>query len=52
MQVTLVESSGSSVGQVGVGDKIIAINHEKLQTVKDLNEQLSKAGKVRTFFEL
>uniref|UniRef100_A0AAF5PLB3 PDZ domain-containing protein n=1 Tax=Wuchereria bancrofti TaxID=6293 RepID=A0AAF5PLB3_WUCBA len=45
LRVTLVESRGSSVGQVGVGDKIIAINHEKLLTVKDLNEQLSKPGK-------
>ncbi|VBB32103.1 unnamed protein product [Acanthocheilonema viteae] len=45
MQVTLVGSRGSSIGQVGVGDKIVAINYEKLQTIKDLNEQLSKPGK-------
>lgn len=51
MQVTLVEPRGSSVGQVSVGDKIIAINHEKLQTVKDLNKQLSKPGKVCTLLE-
>lgn len=49
-QVTLVGSRGSSVGQVGVGDKIIAINHKKLQTIKDLNKQLAKPGKVRTSF--
>uniref|UniRef100_A0A1I7VPB7 PDZ domain-containing protein n=1 Tax=Loa loa TaxID=7209 RepID=A0A1I7VPB7_LOALO len=41
----MVESRGSSVGKVGLGDKIIAINHKKLQTIKDLNEQLFKSGK-------
>ncbi|VDK83347.1 unnamed protein product [Litomosoides sigmodontis] len=45
LRVTLVGSRGSSIGQVGVGDKIIAINHEKLQTIKDLNKQLAKPGK-------
>ncbi|CAG9529471.1 unnamed protein product [Cercopithifilaria johnstoni] len=45
LRVTSVGSRCSSVGQVGVGDKIIAINYEKLQTIKDLNKQLSKPGK-------
>uniref|UniRef100_A0A915PI65 PDZ domain-containing protein n=1 Tax=Setaria digitata TaxID=48799 RepID=A0A915PI65_9BILA len=45
LRVTLVESAGASVGQVGVGDKITAINRRKLQSIKDLNQQLSKSGK-------
>uniref|UniRef100_A0A158Q8M5 PDZ domain-containing protein n=1 Tax=Elaeophora elaphi TaxID=1147741 RepID=A0A158Q8M5_9BILA len=44
-KVTLVGSRGSSIGKVGVGDKIIAINNEKLQTINDLNKQLSKPGR-------
>ncbi|OZC08538.1 hypothetical protein X798_04472, partial [Onchocerca flexuosa] len=45
LRVTLVEPFGSSVGQVGVGDKIIAINRKKLKTIKDLNQRLSESGK-------
>ncbi|KAM3727344.1 putative periplasmic serine endoprotease DegP-like [Dirofilaria immitis] len=44
LRITLVESFGSSIGKVGVGDKIIAINRKKLQTIKDLNQQLSESG--------
>ncbi|VDN08325.1 unnamed protein product [Thelazia callipaeda] len=41
LMVTLVEPHGASVGHVSVGDHIVAINHQELKTVKDLNEKLS-----------
>lgn len=48
----MVGSRSSAVGQVGVGDKIIAINYQKLQTIKDLNEQLAKPENVCDFLSI
>ncbi|VDN36608.1 unnamed protein product [Gongylonema pulchrum] len=44
-KVTRVEPRGASIGRVGVGDKIVAINGVKLNNIHELNEQLAKPAK-------
>ncbi|VDN29202.1 unnamed protein product [Gongylonema pulchrum] len=51
LRVTRVEPRGASIGRVGVGDKIVAINGVKLNNIHELNEQLAKPAKVQIRLE-
>ncbi|VDP11391.1 unnamed protein product [Onchocerca flexuosa] len=44
LQVTYIEESGASVGRVCVGDIIIAIDGQKINTINELNRVLRKSS--------
>uniref|UniRef100_A0A8R1XMX1 PDZ domain-containing protein n=1 Tax=Onchocerca volvulus TaxID=6282 RepID=A0A8R1XMX1_ONCVO len=47
LQVTYIEESGASVGRVCVGDIIIAIDGQKINTIHELNSVLRKSSSVQ-----
>ncbi|KAL3994656.1 hypothetical protein ACH3XW_22605 [Acanthocheilonema viteae] len=46
LRVTYIEESGASVGRVSVGDVIIAVDGQKISTIKELNSILKKPSPV------
>uniref|UniRef100_A0A0R3RGB7 PDZ domain-containing protein n=1 Tax=Elaeophora elaphi TaxID=1147741 RepID=A0A0R3RGB7_9BILA len=46
LQVTYIEQSGASVGRVSVGDVIIAVNGQKISSIKELNNALKKSSPI------
>ncbi|VDK61221.1 unnamed protein product [Onchocerca ochengi] len=47
LQVTYIEESGASVGRVCVGDIIIAVDGQKINTIHELNSVLRKSSSVQ-----